>query len=775
MKDMAKFRYKFMAALLSFLMVLSAIIAPKTLATAHAAGANPVAAGSLDIRVPRNGADKNADAKAREINIYKVADTDDLQGASAKYDAMTAAQIGAEASLVDTVKSAVETDNDGASHDVFKIRGVAPGTYVFKETEDSANSHEYKMITIAWNAESGATSSVVNVKTHKPEQPLVLHKIAYNKNTKPMTTISLAGVHFNLLDSKGTAINLSRTADGVYQFQADGANLTADLVTNEDGNITVNGLPAGEYTFRETQTIEPYVIIEANRDHKFTFDPAKGHNMTVVNSENPSKGRDNTTIHLHKYDGTTNANLEGVEFRLYIKTGNELMPVGPKEGGGYQYGPEINHIFRTDASGNIILDDLPNLPEASSYVFREVKALDGYVVNDNYYTAENKRVVEVPNYKGPTPMEVRLTKTDLVTGNPLDRVGFELYRVKTQDATDGTNMATTTTERVVLKGANGRYEYEENIRQADQVYQLYTNEQGQVSVTGLPEGTYFFRENEVKAGYDLAENRGKESARLTRANNSATVTNRPTTPPNVTPPPVEPPTPNEPPKEDTPGEPKGGYRFIKVDDSEEQKRLAGALFALYSVGDNGRATPYEVDGKRYTVRSGDNGEFTITGLPYGKYVLRETVAPEGHILNVNPIEFTVDEKSMAAEAIMIVNERTPDRPTVPPVVSPPGTTTPPPSTPPTTPPTRNYVPPVVSPPGTSYVPPTTTRQTVPPVVSPPGTTYYVPKDTPGVPRGPLVKTGDIRIVILVALGLIMIFGGSFLVRKGEKDQAMVLA
>ena len=46
----------------------------------------------------------------------------------------------------------------------------------------------------------------------------------------------------------------------------------------------------------------------------------------------------------------------------------------------------------------------------------------------------------------------------------------------------------------------------------------------------------------------------------------------------------------------------------------------------------------------------------------------------------------------------------------------------------------------------------------------------MPKDTPAIPRGPLVKTGDIRIVIFVAIGLVMIIAGSHLVRKSEKAQ-----
>ena len=79
-------------------------------------------------------------------------------------------------------------------------------------------------------------------------------------------------------------------------------------------------------------------------------------------------------------------------------------------------------------------------------------------------------------------------------------------------------------------------------------------------------------------------------------------------------------------------------------------------------------------------------------------------------------------------------------------------------------------PPVVTPPGStpprSTTPPT--RTTVPPTNTP--RTYYVPKDTPGIPRGPLVKTGDIRILVFIAIGLVMILFGNHIVRKEEKTQ-----
>ncbi len=750
-----------MAGLLSIMMMLSVLVSP--FAGASAAETTPInASGSLDIRIPRNGSDVNG--KARQMRYFKISDTEltneQLQAASLKYDAMSIEDIVKELGQEGTLTEASKAEPANApTHDVMAVRGVAPGAYIFKETKESADSHEFKIIAIAWNAESGATSTA-NAKTKRPEKPLILHKIAYDKASKEEKTIDLEGVHFDLLNEKGEKVRLRSTAKGqyIYDANANEVDTTTDLVTNPTGNIVVNGLPAGKYTFVETKTIAPYVLYDRAEDNKYSFDfiPAQGYTLPdVVNSEPKDKGT-GFKITLHKYDGNDrNKRLAGAEFRLYVKTGTSYVPVGYDADGDFIIENGADHIFKTDAQGKIEIDGLPELPEESKYVFREVKAPAGYVSNtDTFYEAKRNGVVDVLNFTNPTPINLTLTKTDGITKNPIDRVGFELYRVRPTENAENITLSTTT-ERVALAGKNGKYEFRENINQADQVYQLYTDTNGQIVVTGLADGQYYFRENEPANGYNLAENRGKESERLNRTKNSTTLTNRPVTPPTVNPP--------------TPDEPNGGYRFIKVDDSEEQKRLAGALFAVYRLDENGRPSPYEANGRRLTIRSGENGEFELTNLPYGKYILRETTAPAGHVLDVNPIEFEITATSYQNEARMIVNKRTPGRPTVPPVVSPPGTT-PPTVTPPTTTPPRQTVPPVVNPPSTT--PP---RQSVPPVVSPPGTTYYVPSDTPGIPRGPLVKTGDIRIVILVAVGILMIIGGSVLVRKGEKDQGLLLA
>lgn len=734
-----KYKSKVLAGLLSLFMVLGVIISP--LAGAAEADDTPKETiGNIDIDVPRNENDALEDAKPRQFRYFRVSENeytqDELNELYRKVDAMSMEDVikeYGEGELSDY--SEVTELEDGKSYDSFKLRNLPAGAYVLKETEESAADHQYKMVAIAWNSQEGVyeTQKVVD-KVYTSKKPLILNKIAIDNESDDDEVVKLEGVVFKLIDldnEENPAISLYETDQaGVYSYSSENNEPVEELLTNSDGQIIVNDLPEGNYKFTEISTIDDYVIIDGEEDtEEFLYKPSIGKELDKQNSKSPEK----RTLHLIKVDGDDDKPLAGVEFKLYVNVGDVSYPVGVDANGEYYIedkaenkNEDLNYIFKTDDQGNIILNDLPELPENGTYEFREVKTLDGYVlVDDKTHQAEFGKTVRVKNYKNPTPIDIKLTKVDSYNGNPLDKVGFELYRVKVEEKDNG--RLENVTERVGLTGEAGSYQFDETAAQSSLEYQLYTNTNGEISVSNLPDGDYYFKENEPLEAYDTEENNGKESLRLDRENNTYEMKNKPKVP-GVYPP-------------DSDRKGKGGFRFVKVDDSKDQNRLAGATFALYSVNEKGENVPYEVGGKRVTLKSGSNGEFEVKNLPVGNYILRETAAPNGYILDVNPIKFEITKDSYSKDAIMIVNKKNPDKTVTPPVVRPPSRTN----------------------------PPTTTRT----VRSP--RTYYVPKDKPGVPRGPLVKTGDIRIVILIGLGLLMIIGGLIIVNKDEKNQKISLA
>ena len=173
----------------------------------------------------------------------------------------------------------------------------------------------------------------------------------------------------------------------------------------------------------------------------------------------------------------------------------------------------------------------------------------------------------------------------------------------------------------------------------------------------------------------------------------------------------------------TPENPKGGYHFVKIDSSKKENRLAGAKFVLM-VKEGGSFKEFLKDGKRVILTSPSNGEFSISGLPYEgdgtEYALKEIEAPKNHTISQELTPFIVNAASSSLPAKKIVNE--------------------------------------------PYVPTTVTskQNTI--------TTRHVPGEITRVVKNPLVKTGDIRIVIMAIVGIILTIMGMRFVRAGERKQ-----
>lgn len=740
---------KMLAGLLSLFMLLQVLLMP--VANAASTDAGPSNA-QVIVKVERKDNDAKDDKKTRKLRLYKISETelsqDELKEQFDKFNGKSQAEV--EKALTqsgtlihadtDEEKTEVKKEEitpeskefetiikeiDGKSYDYYEFKDLADGAYLLIETDESAKDHQYKLVCSTFNiGETALATQELLPKVVKPDaKPLKLHKIGY-KDDKSKST-PLEGVVFNLIDENGEVVKLSKEDEGIYKLDND--NGIADITTNKNGDIIINGLADGQYKFKEIKTIENYEIDEKAREKSVNYQAFKDNSIEFTNRTPDVKKH---IINLTKKDGDTGKTLEGVEFRLYVKSGDTLTPVGENEKGELAAFKNADKVFTTGSNGKLEIKDLPKLPDSQDYVFIEIKSQDGYqITEDKIYEVGKDGSIEVGNYK--RPVDIKLTKFDIDTKKPIDKVGFELYRIKTDKANDGTIKVGD--ERVGVYGKNGTYEFNAGSEESTQTYQLYTDAKGNISVTGLPAGDYYLKENEPQENYKSDENMGKKTDHLSHEKDAYSQSNKSLLPPPVTPP--------------KKGDGKtGSFKFMKVDDSKEKNRLEGATFAVYAVDEKGQAEPYEVDNKRLTVKSGKNGEFKVENLPYGKYQLRETAAPAGYILDVSPIAFEITETSETSKTIMIINKKNPDKSLVPPTVTPPGTKTPG---------------------GTTTPPGTTTR--VPSTVNPPKT-YYVPQDKPGIPRGPLVKTGDIKIIVFVAIGLVMIIAGKSIVSKEEKMQ-----
>lgn len=161
----------------------------------------------------------------------------------------------------------------------------------------------------------------------------------------------------------------------------DGASVYDEITTGnvegKDGCAVTKELPYGTYIMRETGTPEGFVRAD---DIEFSIDKdnsetSKIQHITVTDKENH--------IRLYKYDAETDLPLKNAEYLVYNVTRD-------KEVGRYQ----------TDDSGII---DLYKLDNSCVYYAQEIKAPNGYEINDKkfYFEFDSDGYVHISDMNDP--------------------------------------------------------------------------------------------------------------------------------------------------------------------------------------------------------------------------------------------------------------------------------------------------------------------------------------------------------------------------------------
>ena len=480
-------------------------------------------------------------------------------------------------------------------------------------------------------------------------------------------------------------------------------NLTYKEYSDNKNNICerifIKNLAAGTYLIVETKASkegqkEKLVTNVVHLSDKLVD---KDTGMIKINAKEKLKVP-KKSIRLIKTDADNkDLRLDKFEFALYKKGTNGKADSQVKtrgEKGVYFYDEEKGNLspLITWEHGELRVENLPD----GEYYFVETKAIGEY---DNKFNVNKKSdVVKVGGIVTMTNIKRLLKKVD-DQGKPLNDAIFKLYHENGELVK-------------FSKNEKDQYVYDKN----GKLDLVATRDSGSIYVKNLPDGEYYFMEEKAPKGHYIEDKtvkyrfKYKKGKMYIEGDQSFLAIKNP--------------------RIHTDEEPKGGYNFVKTDDSAEAKRLMGAVFKVQKVVDNSYEDVIR-DDKIYTVTSSQTGEFSVDGLEKGSYVLREIQAPENYTPTSEPIAFTVDGASKAQPAIFIKNKKS----NIPP---------PPPQEPP--------------------APPTTTPPTP--------TTVYTPPDVPKIIRGPLVKTGDIRIVIMAVVGILMIGLGSRLVYVGDRKNKL---
>ncbi len=179
-------------------------------------------------------------------------------------------------------------------------------------------------------------------------------------------------------------------------------------VTVENGEITVNELPAGDYTVTEKTAPNGYLVNVA----PFKTTVVAGQTVETTITDEAPTGK----IYITKSDSKGNvqgeASLEGAEYTVYGADGQEVGKI------------------TTDKDGNGSLENLV----LGTYTVKETKAPEAYDLDWNTYTVEltykdqNTAIIlgNVDSKENVKTGKVEIKKTD-TEGNPLKSGEFGIY------------------------------------------------------------------------------------------------------------------------------------------------------------------------------------------------------------------------------------------------------------------------------------------------------------------------------------------------------------
>lgn len=410
-----------------------------------------------------------------------------------------------------------------------------------------------------------------------------------------------------------------KAADGTLIYKK-GALVKDNLVTGDDGSVTLKDLYLGTYTVTETKAPDNYVCKGESKTVELVY---AGQTVEVqTGSATFLNERQKAAVRVEKQDEETKNPLSGGIYGLYaaedIKVdGKTVVSKGT-----------LIEKATTGADGKASYK--AELPINYSYSIREIQAPELYLRNsEDTYTF---------NFKFTNDKEEKVSFSHTFTNK---RVNATIDLVKEDSETGNSAQGD-----AVFEGAVYGLYAREDINHPDgrsgvlykkdeQVATLTTDKEGKASVSNLYLGKYYLKEITPPAGYLLDEE--EHDVNCDYEGDQVETVKRNTVS-----------------KEDVIKQP---FQLIKAADNDKTDAdlLKGAGFSAYlisslTVKDDGsydftNATPIVLteDGKT-EMFTDERGYACSIPIPYGRYIVRETTTPH-NFMPVDDFIVTVTENS----------------------------------------------------------------------------------------------------------------------------------
>ena len=266
---------------------------------------------------------------------------------------------------------------------------------------ENLRTGDYKWIektTNKWYNLAGDTEITVEWDTTKEsviENELKKGQIRVIKVDQDNNEIKLKGVKFNVLDENNDVLET--------------------IITNDEGEAVTSEYAVRNFeklTLQEVETLENYKLTEEPQ----TIELEANEIVDVVFQNEKKKGQ----IKVIKIDEDNNeVRLEGVEFKIYDESGNEVG------------------TLVTDQNGEAVSERLPIDQE---YTVQETKTLENYVLTKEPQTVvlEQDQITDLTFTNEKIKGKIKITKisaddnelTGETKGTKLDGAVFEIYNVK---------------------------------------------------------------------------------------------------------------------------------------------------------------------------------------------------------------------------------------------------------------------------------------------------------------------------------------------------------
>ena len=572
-----------------------------------------------------------------------------------------------------TVEDTLQFTNASYVKDSFRVTkgemSYVDGGWQFNNTKDVTNEHP---VTVGENGQSfvvnlGDISETDQYRitydvhlNYSPADGEVLNNQATlkGKNIKTKEAVNKAAVQI----AGGSGVGYVFT---IHIHKVDDANqplagakfkvvrqannqVIGEYVTDDKGNITVNGLLKDKYILTELQAPEGYTITTA--DTPVNAEDFSGTDKSVTKTIVNPKAKPKATQATIELDKTlTGRDLTDGEFSFELYKGaNKLQTVTNKNGkvtfAPIEYTEEGEHTYTVkEVAGNT-----PGITydKTDKQVTVKVKK-DGDNLKADVAYPDNKTFSNT--YTAPQPAKAKISASKILEGAELKNGEFNFQLLDEagkvlqtkQNAADGAVAFDELSYSSEDAGKTFHYTIKEVIPESKAKGMTYDEGNIDVTVTVTKDDA----SNTLKASVAYGDKKS--------FTNKLVTTSIPPTPPTVDKPELK------------------LYNIQLHKANADGNALAGAVFGLFEAdGTTPVANPYGAG--QATATSDSNGLVTFTGFEAKDYVVKELTAPEGYQLSSDVIKVSASELNAATNLVVdkgtVVNKPFTSIPPTPPTV-----------------------------------------------------------------------------------------------------------